>query len=104
MIAHAREVDFKGRTVRTLGPEDLFVIKALVLNEHNMTLDERCIRHLKDLLFIIRTSELDSDYLVWRARSGPRRVLAMLLYAQSLDLLVPSRAIRELISLLELHP
>lgn len=102
MLEHARVIDFNGRQVRILCPEDLFVIKALVLSEHNLSIDPRCMRHLTDLLFIARTSELDCDYLVKRARCGPRRVLSMLIYAQSVDLLVPARAIRELIQMLEI--
>lgn len=102
MLERARLLDFKGRQVRTLSPEDLFVIKALVLSEHNLSLDPHCMRHLTDLLFIARTSVLDSDYLIKRARCGPRRVLSMLIYAQSVDLLVPAGAIRELIRMLEM--
>jgi hypothetical protein len=45
--------------------------------------------------------ELDWDYLLKRARRGPRRVLGLLLYAQSLDLLVPDKAIKSLIHMLE---
>jgi len=93
---------FNGVSVRTLSPEDLFVIKALVLNEHSLGLDEHCMRHLNDLLGLLRVSEMDWDYLIRRARLGPRRVLSMLLYAQSLDLLVPNHAISVLAHMLEI--
>ncbi|HSE97749.1 MAG TPA: hypothetical protein VLD57_05715, partial [Blastocatellia bacterium] len=83
-------------------PEDLLVVKALVLNEHSLSVDRHCIRHLNDLLTIIRTSKLDWDYVVKRARMGPKRVLSLLLYAQSLDLLVPDRVIKSLLELLEI--
>jgi predicted nucleotidyltransferase len=102
MVEHSRMVNFNGRQVRTLGPEDLFVIKALVLNEHSLSMDEHCMRHLNDLLSILRTTELDWDYVIKRSRLGPRRVLSLLLYAQSLDLLVPPRVIKELVHQLEL--
>ncbi|HET9529180.1 MAG TPA: nucleotidyl transferase AbiEii/AbiGii toxin family protein [Blastocatellia bacterium] len=102
MIERATVVDFNHRQVRTLSPEDLLVVKALVLNEHSLSLDRHCMRHLNDLLTIIRTSELDWDYIVRRARAGPKRVLSLLLYAQSLDLLVPDRVIKSLLELLEI--
>lgn len=102
MIERARTVNFNHRQVRTLSPEDLLVIKALVLNEHSLSLDRHCLRHLNDLLTIIRTSKLDWDYVVKRARFGPKRVLSLLMYAQSLDLLVPDRVIKSLLELLEI--
>ncbi|HEX8183449.1 MAG TPA: nucleotidyl transferase AbiEii/AbiGii toxin family protein [Blastocatellia bacterium] len=101
MMDRSTVVDFNGRPVRTLSPEDLFIIKALVLNEHTLAMDKKCMRHLHDLLSIIRMCELDWDYLLKRARRGPRRVLGLLLYAQSLDLLVPDKAIKSLIHMLE---
>jgi len=93
---------FNGTCVRTLAPEDLFVIKALVLNEHSLGLDDHCMRHLNDLLGLLRVSEMDWDYLIRRARLGPRRVLSLLLYAQSLDLLVPNHVIKILADMLEI--
>ena len=102
MLERSKVVDFKGRAVRTIAPEDLFVIKSLVLSEHSLSLDNHCMRHLNDLLSIVRMSDMDWDYVVKRARLGPRRVLSMLLFAQSLDLLVPNRVIRELVHQLEI--
>jgi len=102
MFERSLIADFNGRKVRILSPEDLFVIKALVLNEHSLSLDEHCMRHLNDLLSIVRTRELNWDYLIRRARLGPKRVLSLLLYAQSLDLLVPNRVIKTLAQLLEI--
>src|SRR5262249_29123572 len=102
MIERAMTLNFDGRMVRTLGAEDLLVIKALVLNEHTMSTDPRAVRHLLDLLTILRTCDLDWDYLLKRARQGPRRVLSMLLFAQSLDLLVPDRVLKTMVRTLEL--
>jgi predicted nucleotidyltransferase len=102
MIERSAKADFRGRKIRVIAPEDLFVIKALVLNEHNLSLDEHCVRHLNDLLSIVRSCSLDWDYLLRRARLGPRRVLGLLLYAQSLDLLVPDHPIRTLVDMLQL--
>jgi hypothetical protein len=102
MLDRSRMVEFYGRKIRALGPEDLFVIKALVLNEHCLNFDAKCLRHLTDLLGLIRSCELDWEYLLKRARLGPRRMLGLLIYAQSLDLLVPNRVIKALAEQLEI--
>ena len=49
-----------------------------------------------DALGILGRTPIDWDYLVHRARLGPRRVLSLLFYATSKDLAVPESAIREL--------
>lgn len=102
MIERSMMIPFNGRQVRALSPEDLFVIKALVLNDHTLAMDKKAMRHIHDLLSILRSSELDWDYLLKRARRGPRRVLGLLLYAQSLDLLVPNRVVKTMAEWLEL--
>jgi predicted nucleotidyltransferase len=89
MLARSRVAEFKGRSARVLPPEDLVVIKAVV---H----DEPSARHWHDALGIIAATELDWDYLLRRARHGARRVLSLLVYAQSNDLVVPELAIQEL--------
>jgi hypothetical protein len=89
MLARSRIAAFKGRDARVIPPEDLVVIKAVV---H----DEPSARHWHDALSIVATTELDWDYLVRRAAFGARRVLSLLIYAQSSDLVVPERAIRDL--------
>ena len=102
MVERSTVIPFNGRQIRTLAPEDLFVIKALVLNHNTLAMDKKAMRHIHDLLSILRSSELDWDYLLKRARWGPRRVLGLLLYAQSLDLLVPPHVIRTMVEWLEL--
>jgi hypothetical protein len=102
MLERSRIVEFYGRKIRALGPEDLFVIKALVLNEHCLNFDGNCLRHLSDVLGLIRSCELDWEYVLKRARLGPRRMLGLLIYAQSLDLLVPNRVIKALAEQLEI--
>jgi predicted nucleotidyltransferase len=90
MLARARRIDFHGVKAPMLSPEDLLVIKVVV---H----DEQMPRHWHDALGLIGRAELDWDYLVRRARQyGARRVLALLVYAQSNDLIVPNRVIDEL--------
>jgi predicted nucleotidyltransferase len=89
MLAHARVVEFAGRKLRVAGPEDLILMKSLAHSEPTP-------RYWFDALGIIGRTEVDWDYLVHRARLGPRRLLSLLFYAQSKDLAVPERAIREL--------
>jgi predicted nucleotidyltransferase len=93
MLARSRVEEFKGQRVRVLAPEDLLVIKAVV---H----DEKTPRHWYDALGIIGHADLDWDYLLRRARRAARRVLSLLLYAQSNDLLVPEEVIRELFEMI----
>ena len=82
--------DFKGQKVRLIPSEDLLVIKAVVNDEHIP-------RHWYDALGLISFCPLDWDYLVRRAKQfGARRVLSLLLYAQSNDLIVPSGPVKEL--------
>jgi predicted nucleotidyltransferase len=89
MLVRAPEVAVGTRTVRVMPPEDLIVVKAVV---H----DEQTPRHWHDALSVLADQELDWDYLIRRARHGARRVLALLLYAQSNDLIVPEDAIKRL--------
>jgi hypothetical protein len=80
---------FRGTALRLIAPEDLLVIKALAHREETP-------RHWYDALAVIARSELDWEYVVERARKGPRRVLSLLVYATSVDLLVPAEPIRHL--------
>jgi predicted nucleotidyltransferase len=89
MVARSVECRLDGRVVRLMAPEDLVVVKAVV---H----DEQSPRHWHDALGIIAGSPIDWDYLARRSRHGVRRVLSLLLYAQSDDLAVPDHAIRSL--------
>ena len=91
MLERAVERELAGKTVRVVAPEDLIVMKAA---SH----DEPSARHWHDALAVIADCELDWDYVVRRAQHGARRVLSLLVYAQSNDLVVPERPIRELFS------
>jgi hypothetical protein len=102
MIARSKQVNYNGREVRVLSPEDLFVIKSLAFSEHTLTMDPRVIRHLNDVLAILRAYDLEWDYILKRSRMGPRRILSIMLFAQSIDLLVPDRVVKELVHQLEL--
>jgi predicted nucleotidyltransferase len=89
MLEHAAESTFAGRSVQVAAPEDVVVIKALAHDEPSW-------RHWHDALAIIAAQQLDWDYVVLRARHGAHRVLSLLVYAQSNDLIVPAAPIRML--------
>jgi predicted nucleotidyltransferase len=89
MRAKLKRIDFNGISLAVAPPEDLVVMKAIA---H----DQDTPRYWHDALGIIAHTELDWDYLLQRARIGPRRVLSLLLHAQSDDLIVPDRAVRQL--------
>jgi predicted nucleotidyltransferase len=89
MLTRRVQGDFHGRQVPLVSAEDLIVIKALAHAEHSP-------RHWHDALSIIARRDLDWDYLLRRARHGPRRMLSLLVYAQSVDLAVPDLAISRL--------
>ena len=89
MLSRSIERDYDGLRLRIPSAEDQIVIKAIVHREETS-------RHWFDALAILGRSELDWGYLLHRARVGARRVLALLIYAQSSDILVPSWVIRRL--------
>ncbi len=89
MEDHAIVGDYQGLRIRIPSAEDQVVIKAIVHREETS-------RHWFDALSILGRSELDWEYLLRRARLGARRMLALLIYAQSSDILVPSWVIRRL--------
>ncbi|HJV04580.1 MAG TPA: nucleotidyltransferase [Actinomycetota bacterium] len=87
MVRRLRTAEFEGRRLRVVSPEDLLVMKAVAHNEETP-------QYWHDAVGIVARGDLDWDYLVERARRhGPRRVLALLLYAQSDDHVVPASAI-----------
>jgi predicted nucleotidyltransferase len=90
MLARARVMPFRGRMVRIAPPEDLIVMKACAMSEDTS-------RYWYDAVSIIAHTELDWDYLVARAHEhGARRLLSLLLFATSLDIVVPSEPIETL--------
>src|SRR2546430_12193289 len=89
MISHSIERSYEGLHLRIPSPEGQIVIKGVVHREETS-------RHWFDALAILGRAELDWEYLLRRARVGARRVLALLIYAQSTDILVPSWVIRRL--------
>lgn len=91
ILEHAVEVEVEGRRLASVSPEDLIVMKAVAT-------DEDTVRYWHDALSLLGRSDLDWSYLVHRAKKhGARRVLSLLFFAQSIDLLVPEEVIAELI-------
>ncbi len=89
MLEHATTAEFQGVRARVAAPEDQIVIKAIA---H----DEQSARHWNDALSLIAACDLDWTYLLDRSARGARRVLSLLIYAQSSDLVVPSWVIQRL--------
>ena len=90
MLERSRTVPFRGRMVPVAPPEDLVVMKASAMSEDTS-------RYWYDAAAIIAATELDWDYLVARARQhGARRLLSLLLFATSIDIVVPSGPIETL--------
>ena len=96
VLDHAERCEYHGVEIRAISPEDLLVIKAVTASEHRS-------HHWYDALGIISLCDLDWTYLCERARRcGPRRVLSLLLYAESMDLTVPAETVHELFA--AIHP
>ena len=91
MLSHALRASFLGVEASVAGAEDQIVIKAIAN-------DEQSARHWNDALALISSCDVDWEYLIERSSKGPRRVLSLLVYAQSDDIVVPTRVIQELVS------
>ena len=89
MQSRSIERDYEGLRLRIPSPEDQIVIKAIVHREETS-------RHWFDAMAILGRAQLDWSYLIRRGRVGARRLLALLIYAQSADILVPTWVIRRL--------
>jgi hypothetical protein len=94
MIARLERREFMGRILPVVAPADLVVMKALAHSEETP-------RYWYDGLSIIARNEPDWDYLLVRARHGPRRVLSFLLFARSSGLVIPGWVVRGLRDLIE---
>lgn len=90
MLHHARHEQVGRSVAKVVAPEDLILIKATAAAEVVPN-------HWYDALTILSEAKLDWDYLVERAsHHGVRRVLSLLLFAQSDDLGVPPGVVRSL--------
>jgi predicted nucleotidyltransferase len=98
MLSRAVVRECRGTDLKMIAPEDLLVIKAVATGEHGS-------HHWYDALGIIARNTIDWDYLVERARqAGPRRVLSLLLYAESNDMAVPAEAVEQLFTIVHPRP
>lgn len=86
---HVRRIPYNNRFINAISPEDLIVIKAAVHDEHGP-------HHWHDALAVLTQGNLDWEYLLIRSKHASRRVLALLMYAQSKDLAVPNEVIQRL--------
>ncbi len=89
MSERTRMIRYHGRDIPAVSPEDLVIIKAAVHSENGP-------HHWHDALAVLSHANLDWDYLIKRARRATRRVLALLIYAQSNDIWIPNRVIFDL--------
>jgi len=83
------KAEFHGKQLSLVAPEDLIIIKALAHSEVTPG-------HWHDALALLSHATIDWEYLIKRARKAPRRVLSLLLYAQSSDILIPKSVIDQL--------
>ena len=95
-LERAQFIEFRGQRFKVIPPEDLLVIKASVFKEETP-------RHWFDGLGIIRTTELDWEYLVKKSRPKAERVLSLLLYAKGSGLEVPEHALDSIWALARGH-
>jgi predicted nucleotidyltransferase len=92
MLSRSVVHEHEGVRHRFIAAEDLLVIKAAAAAE-------AVPQHWYDALAIIARSDIDWDYLVRRARQAPRRVLSLLLYADSVDVAIPREVVEALLGL-----
>lgn len=92
MLARTREHDVLGTRVRVVAPEDFVVMQAVA---HGRDTPHYWVNALDTLA----ANEVDWDYLLRRAQHGARRVLSLLVYAQSEDLVLPPDVVRKLYEL-----
>jgi hypothetical protein len=89
MLDRGGDIEFMGRTLRVASAEDLLVSKVA---SHT----ESAARYWHDAVSIVSAADLDWEYLLERSRFAARRVLSLLIYAQSEDILVPDEPITTL--------
>jgi len=90
ILAQAVEIDVAGRSLPAVSAEDLVVMKAVATSEDTS-------RYWFDALGLLGRPDLDWAYLARRAKQhGARRVLSLLFFARSIDLIVPDEILDEL--------
>lgn len=89
MIARAKHHQLKGTTIKVVPAEDFIVMQACTHSEDTP-------HYWYNALTVIASTDIDWEYVIRRSSHGPRRVLSLLLYAQSNDLAVPDQIIRRI--------
>lgn len=89
MRVRTQKVNYHGRQVPVVSAEDFILIKCAVHSEEGP-------HHWHDALSVLSHAKVDWDYLLHRARKAPRRLLALLMYAQSDDIWVPNQVVQKL--------
>ena len=89
MVERGAIEEIDGTRVRLMAPEDFIVSQAMSAKEDTPD-------YWYNALGVLAKSNVDWDYLVERASRGPRRVLSLIIYAQSDDLPMPDSFIRRL--------
>jgi predicted nucleotidyltransferase len=89
MSKRAKLIHYHGRDIPAVSPEDLIIIKCAVHSEIGP-------HHWHDALAILSHASLDWQYLLRRGRRATRRLLALLIYAQSNDIWIPNSIIQHL--------
>ena len=89
MVGRAALSEIHGTRLRLMAAEDFVVSQAMSAGEDTPD-------YWYNALGVLAKTQLDWDYLVERASRGPRRVLSLMIYAQSNDLPIPDGAIRRL--------
>lgn len=91
VLEHAVRIDVHGRQLPSVSPEDLIVMKAIATTEDTA-------RYWYDALGLLGRHDLDWSYLARRGRQhGAGRMLALLFFARSMDLLVPEVIVDDLL-------
>lgn len=93
MQSRAQNITFHGRQIPAVPPEDLIIIKASVHQEVGP-------HHWWDALALLTHANIDWDYLLKRARKAPRRLLSLLIYAQSQDVWIPNIMVSHLFDII----
>ena len=92
ILEHAIDADVHGRRLPCVAPEDLIVMKAVAMTEDTG-------RYWYDALSLLGRPDFDWAYLARRAKQhGAKRLLALLFFAQSMDLLVPDEIVEDLLN------
>lgn len=89
MEERAVEREFLGVRMPVIAPEDLLVVKAASNSELTHY-------HWFDALALLGRHDIDWDHLLWRSRTHQRHVLSLLVYADAVDIDVPTWVIQRL--------